>query len=147
MRGIGLALAVLMGVAACGGADQEEPVTQQVDSIAMAAAAYEPAAFDTVTWETETAAVERGGVVWAYSCQKCHGVRGRGDAGFVLRGDTLRPPSFLAIDWQYGNDPDGLRRAIFTGNEEGMPHWGLIGLKAKDIDAVARYILQDLRGG
>lgn len=149
MRGIGLGLAVLMGVAACGGggAETEAAATQEVDSVALAAEAFDAAAFDTITWESNQKAMERGAVVWAYSCQKCHGERGRGDAGFVLRGDTLQPPSFLAVDWPYASDPVGLRRAIYTGNQEGMPHWGLIGLKPKDIDAVARFIMGDLRSG
>jgi len=149
MRGIGLSLAVLVGVAACGGGggDADQDVVQRVDSVALAAEAYDSAAFDTITWESEAKATERGGVVWAYSCQKCHGERGRGDAGFVMHGDTLEPPSFLAMDWEYASDPEGVRQAIFTGNREGMPHWGLVGLKPKDIEAVTIYILQDLRGG
>ncbi len=148
MRGIGLALAVLIGLAACGGgSDADRQMTQEVDSVALAEAAYDSAAFDTITWESEQKAVERGGVVWAYSCRKCHGERGRGDAGFVLRGDTLEPPSFLAMDWALAGDPEAIRRAIFAGNAEGMPHWGLVGLGPKDIDAVVKYIMLDLRGG
>ncbi|MEJ2185811.1 MAG: c-type cytochrome, partial [Gemmatimonadota bacterium] len=121
----------------------------KVDSTAFAAAAYDSvaAAFDTIHWKDEQAALDRGAVVWAYSCQKCHGERGRGDAGFVLHGDTLKPPSFLALDWKYANDPVGIHKAIFEGNKEGMPHWGLVPLSAKDIDAVTQYILKTLRGG
>jgi hypothetical protein len=33
-----------------------------------------------------------------------------------------------------------LRRMIFVGTAEGMPHWGIRGLAVRDVDAVARYI-------
>ena len=39
---------------------------------------------------------------------------------------------------------DGLREFIYTGAEGGMPHWGLEGLKYRDVDAVARFILDRL---
>ncbi len=40
-----------------------------------------------------------------------------------------------------------LRRYIFSGNVAGMPYWGLVGLKYRDIDAVARYLVGPLREG
>jgi hypothetical protein len=36
---------------------------------------------------------------------------------------------------------------VFTGTANGMPHWGLHGLKARDVDAAARYIATALRAG
>ncbi len=63
----------------------------------------------------------------------------------MLYGDTLRPPSFLQADWRFAEDRDGLRKQVFTGNAQGMPHWGFHGLKYRDIDAVAVYIQQGLR--
>ena len=94
-------------------------------------------------WDQE--AVERGGLVYRISCSKCHGDGGRGNGNFVLQGDTLRPPSFLASDWRFAEDPVGLRQAIYTGNVAGMPYWGLVGLKYRDIDAVSRYVIDFLR--
>ena len=115
-------------------------------SMARAIEAYDPAVFDTITWESEQAALERGQVVYRFSCLKCHGERGLGDSGFVRGGDTLRPPSFREPDWAYAGDKAGIREQIFVGTAEGMPHWGLAGLGAKDIDAVAAYILEGFDG-
>lgn len=116
------------------------------DSVATAAAAYDAAAYDSITWENQAARLDRGGLVFAVSCSKCHGVEGLGDANFVQRGDTLRPPSFVDEDWKFADDEDGLRQQVFTGTADGMPHWGLHGLKYRDIDAVAGHILITLRG-
>jgi mono/diheme cytochrome c family protein len=113
---------------------------------AVAEAAYNPAAFDTISWETNQEAIERGSVVYRFSCTKCHGDRGYGDANFVRHGDTLVPPSFRDEDWIYAQDKDGLRQAVFVGTAEDMPHWGLEGLPPRDIDAVAIYIIQSMRG-
>lgn len=136
---------------ACGGEappPQEAPVDQsaiRADSVALAMAAFDPAVFDTVSWETPQAAIERGGLVFRISCSKCHGDGGRGNGNFVMDGDTLRPPSFLAADWRFADDPMGLRQQIYTGNIAGMPYWGLVGLKYRDVDAVATYITEFLR--
>ncbi len=111
----------------------------------LATTAFDPAAFDTITWKNQQEAIERGGLVYRISCSKCHGDGGRGNGNFVLQGDTLRPPSFLGKDWRFAADPMGLRKQIFTGNVAGMPYWGLVGLKYRDLDAVARYITDFLR--
>lgn len=142
-------IAAFAWLGACGGEPPaQEPVDLaaiRADSVAIAAAAFDPAAYDTITWETAQAALERGGLVFRVSCAKCHGDGGRGNAHFVLQGDTLQPPSFLAADWPYANDLMALRERIFTGNVVGMPYWGLVGLKHRDVDAVARYIVEFLR--
>lgn len=135
-------LAACSGGGAPGGGEE---VSGAADSVALAAELYDPATFDTIEWVADSAALNRGAVVWTYSCQKCHGPTGQGDGGFVMDGDTLRPPSFQAEDWEFASDADALRRQIFQGTTEGMPHWGLVGLKARDIDAVTRYIQEVLR--
>ncbi|MGD2067652.1 MAG: cytochrome c [Gemmatimonadota bacterium] len=134
---------------ACTGGDQDgtEAEIPAVDSTAMAAEAFDPAGFDTVSWESSEAAIARGGVVYSYSCARCHGLKGFGDGGFVRNGEVLTPPSFHQANWEYADDPAALREMIFTGGENGMPHWGLEGLKYRDVDAVARYILENLRAG
>ena len=43
--------------------------------------------------------------------------------------------------------PMALRQYIYSGNVAGMPYWGLVGLKYRDIDAVARFISGPLRAG
>lgn len=143
---IPLALALVLG--GCTGKPAAESVEAGPDSVALARAAYDPAVFDTVTWESQREAIERGQVVYAWSCSKCHGQGGRGDGGYVRAGDTLRPPSFREPGRRFAQDLEGLRRAVFEGNTEGMPHWGLIQppLRARDIDAVAIFILEWMRG-
>lgn len=146
MRRAGVVVTML-AVAACGGGQEEQAVVSdvQTDSVALATEQFDATVFDTLTWASDTAALNRGRVVYAFSCRKCHGTTGLGDGGFVLQGDTLRPPSFLEPDWKFANDPTGLRLQVFTGNTQGMPHWGLVGLRVRDIDAVVRYILESLR--
>lgn len=139
-------------VVGCGGGSEEgeDPQTRtsaHADSVEMAARSFDPGVFDTLTWDSPEAAKERGAVVFSFSCQKCHGRRGFGDGRFVLEGDTLKPPSFHQRNWRFAEDPLGLRKMIFTGGEEGMPHWGLHGLKYRDVDAVATFIVDSLRVG
>lgn len=139
-----VALGAAVLVAACGGGDADTARSEPsaADTVAAAMAQYEPAAFDSISWETPDDALVRGSVVYAYSCQKCHGRYGEGDGNFVTQGDTLRPPDFTVADWRFIGDLEGLREQVYIGTTEGMPHWGLEGLKYRDIDAVARF-LQD----
>jgi mono/diheme cytochrome c family protein len=150
--GIG-ALAVGL-VAGCGGSGDTEDAAAAAEAAeaaelarkAEAEGAFTLATFDTITWKADSVALTRGAVVWLYSCQKCHGQYGRGDGGFVQRGDTLHPPDFLEPGWALGEDHPGLLRKIFTGAPGGMPHWGLeTRFKPRDIDAVAWYIQEVLR--
>lgn len=130
---------------ACGGGEPAETEAQGpsvADSIQTALDQYDPAAFDTVTWESHNDAVVRGSVVFSYSCARCHGTHGEGDGRFVTQGDTLFPPDFTEADWRFAEDLEALRQYIYVGDEGGMPHWGLEGLKYKDVDAVAKF-LQD----
>lgn len=139
-----VAVATLTGLlmVACGGGESapepQDPTAE--DTVAQAMAAYEPAAFDTIAWETDDDAVVRGSVVFSYSCKKCHGTQGYGDGGFVTQGDTLTPPSFHDEDWRFRDDLEGIREQVFIGTTQGMPHWGLENLSYRDIDAVARFI-------
>jgi mono/diheme cytochrome c family protein len=147
MRWIAIPLAVAAFFSGCapGEPAQEEAAGDTAaTSMADAREAYDPTAFDTITWESEQAALDRGEVVYRFSCLRCHGDRGLGDAGFVRGGDTLRPPSFREPDWIFADDKEGIREQVFVGTSEGMPHWGLEGLPAKDIDAVAAFILGGL---
>ncbi len=138
----------LVWLAACSGEEPEvrAPTVSRADSVAMAEARFDPTVFDTLDWAAQPqTALERGSLVFRISCAKCHGQVGRGDGGFVHQGDTLRPPSFLTEDWRFADDPEGLRRYIYSGNVLGMPYWGLVGLQYRDIDAVATFIDQVLR--
>lgn len=147
MRSVHWSVALLLLVAyGCGGGTGTPPAASAgADSVNLALSQFETEAFDTIQWPSDSAAVARGAVVWVYSCRRCHGDEGYGDAGFVQGGETLEPPSLRAPDWRFDDDLDGLRRQVYTGTEEGMPHWGLVGLKPRDIDAVSRYIQQVIR--
>lgn len=145
-----VAILIVVVLPACGSPDVEEQAQgpTSADSTEYAASLYDPAAFDTVSWETHEAALERGGVVFRFTCSRCHGETGAGDGGFVTQGDTLRPPSFLEPDWRFAQDREGLKKEIFTGTgNPGMPHWGLEGLGYRDIDALSRYLTETLREG
>jgi mono/diheme cytochrome c family protein len=149
MRWIAVPLVGLFFVTACGPSAEEqaaaeaEAQAEREDSLIQASqAAYEPAVFDTLTWESPEARMARGAQVWNFSCSKCHGPTGLGDGGFVMAGDTLRPPSFQDPEWALAGDTTAIRKAIFVGTGEGMPHWGLEGLKAEAVDAVAHHILE-----
>ncbi|MDA0313650.1 MAG: c-type cytochrome [Gemmatimonadetes bacterium] len=146
-RSIGRVIAISL-FAACSN-EPPPPVKMtaetRADSVGIASMAFQPAAFDTIAWETRQLAIDRGSVVFSISCSKCHGESARGNGGFVFQGDTLRPPSFMATDWRFTDDPMGLRKQIFMGNVAGMPYWGLVGLKYRDIDAVSVFITELLR--
>jgi len=150
MRWIALPLCLAIGLVACG-AEEEGPSPEELaaaaraDSLRIAQEAFDPAAFDTLTWESQQARVDRGAVVYRYSCVDCHGATGEVETAVVFRGDTLNPPSLIEEDWALAEDFEALRRAIFTGTGEGMPHFGIVGLGAKDIDAVIGYIQLAIR--
>jgi mono/diheme cytochrome c family protein len=90
--------------------------------------------------------------------QKCHGETGAGDAKYVntvkdpatgeMKPDTLVPPDFHQAGWKYATDKQALEKFIYTGSgEKPMPHWGISGLRPRDIDAVAAYIQQVIVAG
>ena len=86
----------------------------------MAEAEFDPTAFDTISWNTPEERLERGTVVWSFSCSKCHGDAGLGD-GELARVEGLTMPMITDADW------------------------GLYGLQYRDIDAVAQHIEDVLR--
>lgn len=144
-------LAGLLGAAACGGGEEQpeqEPETTlrqaRADSVSRAEARYDPAAFDTIGWESWSQRAERGRLVYNVSCRKCHGTRGGGDGETAVRFE-LEVPSLLTDDWSYAGDQAAIRRRIFVGHESEMPTWGLYGLAYRDIDAVSLYVDEVLR--
>jgi cytochrome c oxidase cbb3-type subunit 3 len=153
MRRIPLTL-IILALAACGPSEEElaqraaeAAAAAQDSAIAQAETMFDAAVFDTLTWESDQARLDRGAQVYNFSCTKCHGDDGAGDAGFVMNGDTLRPPSFADPEWAMAGDVEAIRQAIFVGTKEGMPHWGLEGLKAESVDAVTAHILSTMVGG
>jgi mono/diheme cytochrome c family protein len=138
---LGVSLLILSG---CGGGDRPAASAGHADSVGIALSQLTVETFDTIQWASDSVALARGALVWTTSCQKCHSADGSGDAGFVQRGETLRPPDFRADTWTLGHDGAELRRQVYTGTADGMPHWGLIGLKPRDVDAVSLYIQRTL---
>jgi mono/diheme cytochrome c family protein len=143
-----LAALALFGVLGCQGRETEAEVqalrdSAQADSVQMAEDMYDAAVFDTLTWESPQARLERGAVVYRSSCAKCHGPNGGGNGDAAME-HQIAVPSFLAPDWQYAGDVEAIRHATFVGHVGQMPEWGLVGLKAKDVDAVAAYIAESL---
>ena len=136
------AVAVVGALAGC--QTQEEGPATQVTETAQAAQEYDPAAYDTVVWASDSAAIARGRDIFKWVCAECHGETGAGNGGRVVDGDTLRPPSFHQEGWSYAEDPDALHRKVFIGNTLGMPHWGLRQMRPRDIVAVERYIRLEL---
>lgn len=137
------AVAVAAALGACD-AQEESADARTIDETIEAAHEYDPAAYDTVTWASDSAAVERGRDIFKWACAECHGETGHGDGGRVIDGDTIRPPTFHQEDWAFADDPDALHQKVFVGNSLGMPHWGLRQMRPRDIVAVERYIRLEL---
>lgn len=146
MYGVPLTAVLLVAAWGCSGEAGREGATDAPDSAALAGARFDATAFDTIQWKDRNAALERGGVVWRFSCAKCHGTDGRG-GGEVATALKLEVPSIVGAEWRLASDVEGLRRQIFVGTNAGMPNWGLHGLKYRDIDAVATYMIHGLRPG
>jgi mono/diheme cytochrome c family protein len=145
MRWMAIAAGALtLGVAAACEPQEQAPAQTDEEVTAEAMREYDPVAYDTVTWSSDSAAIARGSNIFKWACAECHGEEGRGDGGRVIDGDTIRPPSFHVSDWPYANDPDALHRKVFVGNSLGMPHWGLRQMRPRDIVAVERFIRLEL---
>jgi mono/diheme cytochrome c family protein len=148
----GLMCVLLFGPGACGGSEEEVPQVPKeealraarADSVAQAAEMYDPAVFDTLTWESDNARWERGGVVWSFTCQRCHGADGAGKGPDAVNFD-IAVPDISGADWEYADDLPAIRELIFVGHESEMPSMGLIGLSYPDVDAAAHYINDLLR--
>lgn len=143
MRWIPVGLMMVVFVVGC---EQNADPASAAETEADTERVYGPAVYDTVTWASEKAAVDRGRDIYAWSCADCHGDEGRGDGGRVVNGDTLRPLSFHVDGWRFARDPDRLYRSVFAGNSLGMPHWPLRQMRPRDIVAVERYIRLELFG-
>lgn len=137
------ALTVVL-VAGCGGEPAVEEAAPDLtearaDSVEMAEEMFDAAVFDTITWESEQAVWDRGGVVWMHSCQMCHGTTGAGD-GVEAERVGVAMPDMTAADWEYAGDLDAIRHKIFVGHETEMPSWGTMGIQYRDVDAAAQYV-------
>jgi mono/diheme cytochrome c family protein len=132
---------VLLG--ACKGHEFEPPSREA--QVAQADSLYSPALFDSISWPSDSARTFEGNNVFATYCRKCHGSAGEGGVTPYARGRGLEVPSLVRPDWEAGSDVEAVRRRIFDGHQAGMPTWGVAGISPREIDAVAHYIVDDLR--
>jgi mono/diheme cytochrome c family protein len=136
-----VALTVVLSTA-CKGHEFEPPDRKQ--RVTEAERRYMPARFDTIQWDSAGARLTEGNLVYAASCRKCHGPLGEGGTDYA-REQNLDPPSLVRADWPHAASIDSVRHRIFVGHPSGMPTWGVAGLSPREIDAVAYYIIEQLR--
>jgi mono/diheme cytochrome c family protein len=113
--------------------------------VAEAEAEFSAALFDTIGWESEETRLRTGNEAFAVHCRSCHGSLGRGTTPYA-QSRNLDVPSLVDADWEMAGDVSAVRRRIFTGHPGGMPTWGIGGISPREIDAVAYYIVERLRG-
>ena len=140
------AAAAALSAAACQQHEFEPPSQEErVERADSLYSLYSPALFDTVTWANDSIRFLEGNLVYSSECRDCHGPLGEAGTDYA-RERNLAVPSLVEPDWEYGGDVEALRRQIFIGHPEGMPSWGVARVTPREIDAVAHYILEGLRG-
>lgn len=139
------ALALLAGLSlgACGEGHEFHPPDEE-ERVLLADSLFSAELFDTIAWENPAQRVDAGNGVFAAECRRCHGTLGRGDTEYA-RERGLAVPSLVRADWPLAGDIDAVRRTIFVGHVAGMPSWGIHSLSPREIDAVAFYLLEQLR--
>lgn len=139
------ALAALCAAAlsACGGDHEYEPPDREA-LVAEAAAEFSPAVYDTLTWSGDSARLAVGNELYAAECRKCHGYLGSGETDYARQRD-LEVPSLVEPGWRLADSLQAVRRNVYAGHAEGMPSWGVGRLTIRQIDAVAYYVLEELR--
>lgn len=140
--------ALLLAAAACGalagcGEHKFSPPSRTAQ-VAKADSIYATVDFDTLTWASDSARIFTGNEVYARACRDCHGYMGEGHAAYA-KSEDINAPSLVAPDWPYGDDVAKVRERIFDGHPAGMPTWGVAHLSAREIDAVAFYLVRVLR--
>lgn len=109
-----------------------------------AEADFDAAQFDSITWVSDSVRLVFGNDVYTRRCRGCHGFLGEGDTDYG-RARGVAPPSLVRPDWPIGDSVPLLRRRVFAGHPAGMPTFGLGGLTAREVDAVAWYVARGLR--
>jgi mono/diheme cytochrome c family protein len=137
-----LVVAGLLALGAC--SDHEFHPPDREGRVAEAQERFQDARFDTLAWDSDDARIQAGNLVFADECRRCHGPLGRGDTDYARQND-LEVASLVEPGWEFADDLDGVRRRIYVGHAEGMPNWGVGKLTERQIDAVAFYILEQLR--
>lgn len=139
----GPTLGLLVGLCACGGHAEFDPPDREA-RLLDAEARFEEVRFDEVAWESDEVRARTGNEVYARECRNCHGTLGHGDTEYA-RARRLSVPSLVESDWSMAGSLDSVRHRVFVGHLSGMPTWGVAGITAAEIDAVAFYVLERLR--
>ncbi len=134
---------LLIGVVWAGCKGHEFEPRGDGERLQEAASRYSPAMFDTITWADSARMLIEGAATYAAACRDCHGATGAGATDYAASRD-LAVPSLLRDGWPYERLED-LRRTVYTGHPRGMPTHGIGGLAPREIDAVARYVNDQLR--
>ncbi len=136
-------LLTILALGACKGKKEFEPPDREA-RVADAAVRFAEIDFDTIVWESEDARALEGNAVYAAKCRNCHGPLGRGDTEYATnRG--LEVPSLVDPGGSIPEELDVVRERVFVGHPSGMPTFGVAGISAREIDAVAFYLLERLR--
>jgi mono/diheme cytochrome c family protein len=140
-----LGLPLILATTLLAGCEDEEydPPDPQL-RIELADSLYSPALFDTIAWPSDEERINAGNLVYADFCRRCHGPVGEGGPA-VVAGRQLQVPSLVQAEWRLQDDIQAVRERTFTGHTGGMPSWGISRLTPREIDAVAFYILEQLR--
>ncbi len=139
---VSVAMLFLLLLPACQKHEFEPP--SEEDRISEAEAAYSTALFDSIAWPDTVDVLLEGNAIYAANCRRCHGTVGTGGTEYA-RSRNLDVPSLVDRDWGLGEELDAVRHSVFVGHVAGMPHWGISHLTYREIEAVSRYILYDLR--
>jgi mono/diheme cytochrome c family protein len=144
-RPAGVLVCLLAGacIAACAGDDGYDP-PDPAQRIELADSLYTPALFDTIAWASDQERITAGNLVYADYCRRCHGTVGEGGVARVAGSDIV-VPSLVTAHWRYHDDIESVRQRTFTGHTGGMPSLGISRLTPREVDAVAFYILEQLR--
>jgi mono/diheme cytochrome c family protein len=116
----------------------------EASRLELADSLYSPALFDTIDWTAADQRMIAGNLVYADSCRRCHGTIGEGGLTRV-GGREVDVPSLVEANWPFDDDIVAVRERVFTGHPGGMPSWGISRLTPREIDAVAYYIIGQLR--
>lgn len=140
--GPGLAALGILLVGAC--TEHEFHPPDRNAQVAQADSAFSMAAFDSVTWSTDSVRALDGNVVYSTYCRNCHGPLGGGDTEYA-RSRDLDVPSLVREDWRFADSRDSVLHRIFVGHAAGMPTWGVAGITPREMDAVTYYVTEVLR--
>jgi mono/diheme cytochrome c family protein len=135
-------IAGLLLISACSEHHFEPPSRE--DQVVRADSTFSPALFDSITWPNQDTRLLEGNATYAAECRRCHGTNGEGGTAYALE-RSLDVPVLTRLDWPQGDSVKSVRHRIFIGHPNGMPTWGVAGISLREIDAVAAYVVQQLR--